>query len=209
MNVFFCLISPFMLYNIVFSFWNLVMATLSKRGDRENCHDTSVVTSHVDHVVGFGVFVVSQVSSLGFYVVDVFLITFWRNESRLFLWCFSVHRVECCVSLKHQPMFHPITSFVSLVECVSANTYAFGTVTKSQLCIEVSSNYKYVCFCNFSCVSRSSCTFFRCDGPHILNGWSTHSSIWCVGNLPRSWRWWPVRWCMQSRWLFASTSCSS
>ena len=35
-------------------------------------------------------------------------------------------------------MFHPITSFVSLVECVSANTYAFGSVTKSQSCIEVS-----------------------------------------------------------------------
>ena len=41
------------------------MATLSRRGDRESCHDTSVVTSHVDHVVGFGVLVVSQVSSLG------------------------------------------------------------------------------------------------------------------------------------------------
>ena len=54
-----------MLYEIVFSFYCLVMASLSRRGDRECCHDTSVVTSHVDHVVGFGVFVVSQVSSLG------------------------------------------------------------------------------------------------------------------------------------------------
>ena len=43
----------------------LQMVILSKRGDRESRHDTSVVTSHVDHVVGFGVFVVSQVSSLG------------------------------------------------------------------------------------------------------------------------------------------------
>ena len=43
-------------------------------------------------------------------------------------------------------MFHPITSFVSLVECVSANNYAFGSVTKSQFCIEVSSNNKYVSF---------------------------------------------------------------
>ena len=54
-----------MLYRIVFSFCSLVMSTLSRRGDRESCHDTSVVTSHVDHVVGFGVFVVSLVSSLG------------------------------------------------------------------------------------------------------------------------------------------------
>ena len=34
-------------------------------------------------------------------------------------------------------MFHPITSFVSLVERVSANTCAFGSVTRSQFCIEV------------------------------------------------------------------------
>ena len=54
-----------MLYYFVFSFYSLVMAILSRRGDRESRHDTSVVASHVDHVVGFGVFVVSQVSSLG------------------------------------------------------------------------------------------------------------------------------------------------
>ena len=53
-----------MLYKIVFPFNSLVMATLSKHGDRESCHDTSVVTSHVDHVVGFGIFIVSQLSSL-------------------------------------------------------------------------------------------------------------------------------------------------
>ena len=76
-----------------------MMATLSRRGDRESCHDTSVVTSNVDHVVGFGVLVVPQVSSLGQYVVDLFLVTFWRYECRLFLRCLSVHRVECCVIL--------------------------------------------------------------------------------------------------------------
>ena len=43
-------------------------------------------------------------------------------------------------------MFHPITSFVSLVESVSANTFAFGSATRSQFCIEVSSNNKYVYF---------------------------------------------------------------
>ena len=43
-------------------------------------------------------------------------------------------------------MFHPITSFVSLGECVSANTCAFGSVTKSQFCIKVSSNNSYVFF---------------------------------------------------------------
>ena len=34
----------------------------------------------------------------------------------------------------------------SLVECVSANTYAFGSVSRSQFCIEVSSNNSYVSF---------------------------------------------------------------
>ena len=43
-------------------------------------------------------------------------------------------------------MLHPITSFVSLVECVSANTYAFCSLTRSQSCIEVSSNNGYVSF---------------------------------------------------------------
>ena len=33
----------------------LVMAVLSRHGDRESSHDTSVVTSHVDHVVGLGI----------------------------------------------------------------------------------------------------------------------------------------------------------
>ena len=58
-------------------------------GDRESCHDTSVVASHVDHVVGLGIFDVSQASSLGQYVVNLFFIAFWRNEGRLFLRCLS------------------------------------------------------------------------------------------------------------------------
>ena len=60
-----CLVASLMLYHVVFSFSILVMVILSKHGDRESRHDTSVVTSHVDHVVGFGVIVVSQLSSLG------------------------------------------------------------------------------------------------------------------------------------------------
>ena len=53
-----------MLNHVVISSSILLMVVLSKYGDRESCHDTSVVTYHVDHVVGFGVFIVSQVSSL-------------------------------------------------------------------------------------------------------------------------------------------------
>ena len=53
----------------------LILYVLSRHGDRENSHDTSVATSHVDHVVGLGVFIVSQVSSLDQYVVNLF--SFW------------------------------------------------------------------------------------------------------------------------------------
>ena len=43
-------------------------------------------------------------------------------------------------------MFHPVTSFVSLVECVPASTYTFCSVSRSQFCIEVSSNNMDVFF---------------------------------------------------------------
>ena len=58
-------------------------------------------------------------------------------------------------------MFHPITSFVSLVECVSANTYAFGSVTRFQFCIEVSSNDKYVSFAICSVLLDRFVNFFE------------------------------------------------
>ena len=45
-------------------------------------------------MVGLGVFDVSQISSLGQNVVNVFFFTSWRNERRLFLRRFSEHRVE-------------------------------------------------------------------------------------------------------------------
>ena len=43
-----------------------------RHGDHESSHDTSVVTSHVDHVVGLGVFDVSHISSLGQNAVNLF-----------------------------------------------------------------------------------------------------------------------------------------
>ena len=43
-------------------------------------------------------------------------------------------------------MFHPITSFVSFVECVPANTCASCSVTMSQFCIEGAPNNVYVPF---------------------------------------------------------------
>ena len=57
-------------------------------------HDTSVVASHVDHVVGLSVLNVSQVSSLGQNVVNLFFFPLWRDEGRLFLRSLPEHRVE-------------------------------------------------------------------------------------------------------------------
>ena len=41
-------------------------------------------------------------------------------------------------------MFHPVTSLVSSVECVFANTCTFGSATRSQFSGEVSSNNRAV-----------------------------------------------------------------
>ena len=70
------------------------MDVLPKHGDHESSHDTSVVNSQVDHVVGLGIFSVSQISSLGQNVVNVFFFSFWGNESRPFMRCPPEHRIE-------------------------------------------------------------------------------------------------------------------
>ena len=141
-NVFLGLIPSIAFRCIELSFFVcLAMAIPFRSSDHECCHDTSVVSAHADQVVGFSIFVVFQVSSLGCDVVDLLLISFWRSAGRLLPRILSIHRVECCEALQHQPMFHPVTSFVSSVECVFANTCTFRSVTKSQL-----SNNRYVIF---------------------------------------------------------------
>ena len=152
-NVFLSLIPPFMLCCIELSFFCLAMATLFHH---ECCHDTSVVTAHVDHVVGFSIFDVFQETSLGYDVVNLLLVTFWRSAGRLFPTGLSVHRVECCEALQHQPMIHPVTAFVSSVECVFANTCTFGSGTKSQFCIEVGGLFAVVALV----LRRLHCPFF-------------------------------------------------
>ena len=64
-------------YSIVSCFFLFLdMDVLPRHGDHESSHDTSVVTSHVDHVVGLGIFSVSQISSLGQNVVNLFFSSF-------------------------------------------------------------------------------------------------------------------------------------
>ena len=87
--------------------------------DRKCCNNTSVVTAHVDHVVGLGIFVEFQVFSFDNDVLDLLLNSFWISVGRLFPMILSVQR---CETLYYQPMFHPITSLVSSVECVCLPT---------------------------------------------------------------------------------------
>ena len=61
------------------------MSVLFWRADQESSHDTSMVTIHVDHVIGLSVLHISQVCSLGQNVVNFFFFSFWRNEGRLFM----------------------------------------------------------------------------------------------------------------------------
>ena len=87
------------MFNRVVLFCILGVSVLLKHVGRESSHDTPVVAYHVNHVVGFGVLVVSQALSLGQNVDNMFFFSFWRNEGRLFLRCFPVHRVERGVTL--------------------------------------------------------------------------------------------------------------
>ena len=72
------------------------MAILLRSSDHECCRDTSVITAHAHHVFGFGIFVVFQVSSLDYDVVDSLLNSFWGSVGRLFPRILPIHRVECC-----------------------------------------------------------------------------------------------------------------
>ena len=70
------------------------MGVLFGRFDQESSHDTSMVTSHVDHVIGLSILHIPQVSSLGQDVINLFFFPFWRDEGRLFMRRLSEHRVE-------------------------------------------------------------------------------------------------------------------
>ena len=111
--------------------------------DYECCHDTSVVAANADHVIGFSIFTVFQVSPLDQDVLNLFLGLFGRSVGRLFSKRLSVHRVECCEILHHQPMIQPISSFVSFIECVRANTCTLNAVSWTQFSVEASSNDLY------------------------------------------------------------------
>ena len=58
------------------------MRFLHGRVDQESSHDTSMVTSHVDHVVGLSVLHIPQASSLG---QDVVNLLFFLARRRTFV----------------------------------------------------------------------------------------------------------------------------
>ena len=99
-------------------------------------------------------------SSLDYDAVDLLLVSFWRSVGRLFPRRLPVHRVECCEILHHPPLLHPVSSFVSSVECVFTNTCTFNSATKSQFCIEAYSNNRYAIFAVGRVLLNCSGTFF-------------------------------------------------
>ena len=110
-----------------------------------NCAMTfSVVASHVDHVVCFSVSAAIHMFLVHEYVVQLFLCTFWCLASSLLVKRFSVHRLECCEVLYHQPLLHPVSSLVPFFECVRSNTDTFNSRPWSQFGIEVTTHNLYV-----------------------------------------------------------------
>ena len=108
--------------------------------NHECCHNTSVVAAHVDDVIGFSIFTESQVSSFDQFVINLFLCSFKQSVCSLLSRRFSVHRVECCKVLHHQPLSHPVSSFVTFIECMRTNTYSFHSIAWSQFGTAVSSH---------------------------------------------------------------------
>ena len=83
-DVFFFLF-VFIIPNRVMLFLFIIgMDVLPRHVDQESSHDTSVVASHVDHVVGLGVFDLSQISSFGQNVVNLFFFSLGETKDVCF-----------------------------------------------------------------------------------------------------------------------------
>ena len=65
----------------MFFLFLLGMGVLPEHVDRKSSHDTSVVASHVDHVIGLSVLNVSHVFSLGQSVVNLFFSLLERRRT--------------------------------------------------------------------------------------------------------------------------------
>ena len=78
----FCLFRVFNThYRLMFFVFSPGMGVLLGRVDQESSHDTSMVTSHVDHVVRLSVLHIPQVSSLGQSVGNLFFLLERRRTS--------------------------------------------------------------------------------------------------------------------------------
>ena len=108
---FFSLCTSFTFFRVVFSFQIFMIRVLSRHWDCEGCHDTSVVASHVDHVVGCSVFDVFQVSSFCKNVVDFVshcLLEIWRSSvSEVSFWtsCWGRCNLETSASFSTSHLF--------------------------------------------------------------------------------------------------------
>ena len=77
-------------------------------------------------------------------VVQLLLGTFGCPVRCLFCRCLPVHRVERDEFLCHQPLFHPITSFVRLVGCVLSYTCSLNSNAWDKFSVEVTADDQHV-----------------------------------------------------------------
>ena len=129
--------------------------------------------------------------------VSHYLLEIWRPFVSEVFFCTSC-RVLC--TLYHQSIFHPISSFVS------PRWVCLCQHLRTRFCDQV---HKCVSFAICRLLLDRFVFFFSMWCSVHPSGWSAHSSDWCVGGLPRSWRWCAVRWCVWCESLFVSTSCST
>ena len=94
----------------------------------------------------------------------MFLGSFWRSVGRLLSKRFSVHRVESCEVLYHQPLFQPVSSFVHLFECMRANTDSRNSFSWSQFGVEICSHNLYALLAEIRVLLDCLARFFPCDG---------------------------------------------
>ena len=115
--------------------------------DQESSHDTSMVTFHVDRVVGLSVLLISQVSSLEEDVINLFFFSFSRVEG---LFSFSTSLWTSCRARSNRLL--SISFSISHLSC-----YFRLQCTCQHLC----NPFLYqVPAQNWSLLRRSECTFY-------------------------------------------------
>ena len=119
--------------------------TLFQTWKHEACQDTSVIASHVYHVICFGCSTscFSCQSAHG----QAVRLSIRQTQSGLFVWHVLVHGVQRCTISDHQQLLHPrrpVSTLVRFVDGAWPNTKVFSSDSKFSLGVEVVGSSSYV-----------------------------------------------------------------